>query len=260
MNTNPFTTRSQPACSDSSEAPVIQRSKAIADNSLSLDELLSRNPAIWRGCNISGQGDYGLTTGYPELDNILPGRGWPRNGTTEIITPCWGLGELQLLLPLMVAAARDGKWMMWVSPPYSLYGPALAQAGIALEQVLIIDLESSCRDALWATEQALQAPGCGLVLAWQKSLPHKTVRRLQLAAQAGNTPGVLLQHKESKHSQPCLRLKIENTGAHSMPSVASHSHHSNIRVTVTRARGNFRPLSVCLDLYQTSLPGTGNSR
>ncbi|MBT8145379.1 MAG: hypothetical protein KJN90_00920, partial [Gammaproteobacteria bacterium] len=136
-----------------------------------IDALLARNPALWRGCDMSGRGNHGQATGYPQLDNILPGRGWPPNAIVEIVSRRWGMGELQLLVPLMREVVRQGKWILWISPPYLLNSPALLQAGIDPERVLVINLDTSCKDALWSIEKALQTDSCGLVLAWQNWLP-----------------------------------------------------------------------------------------
>jgi hypothetical protein len=41
---------------------------------------LLENPRIWRGQVQAGdQGLTGLASGYPKLDQQLPGGGWPRN-------------------------------------------------------------------------------------------------------------------------------------------------------------------------------------
>ncbi len=216
--------------------------------------LLSRNPALWRGCDMAGRGDHGQPTGYPQLDGILPGRGWPRNALVEIITPQWGMGELQLLVPLMRQVVGEGKWILWISPPYLLNSPALLQAGIDPRQVLVINLEISCKDALWSMEKALQAAGCGLVLAWQNWLPGKVVRRLQLAAEAGGTLGVLFQHRASKDSQPSLRLKLEESRpARRLSRRNTQGTVPPTEVIVLRARGSFRPLSAQVNLYQEDL-------
>ena len=169
----------------------LQASKSGASSADAIDTLLSRNPVLWRGCDMAGRGDYGQTTGYPLLDDILPGRGWPRNAIVEIVSRQWGMGELQLLVPLMREVVRQGRWILWISPPYLLNSPALLQAGIDPEQVLVINLDTSCKDALWSMEKALQTDSCGLVLAWQNWLPDKVVRRLQLAAETGETLGIL---------------------------------------------------------------------
>ncbi len=207
----------------------------------SIDQLLQGNPALWRGCDLAGHGDHGQSTGFAELDDILPGRGWPRNGLMEVVAPHWGSGELQLLLPLMRSVIARGQWLLWVSPPYLLYAPALVQAGIDIRQVLVVDLETTCRDALWTLEKALQTRNCGLVLAWQNWLPGKVLRRLQLAATAGDTLGVLFKHHDSKHSPSPLRLQIKDSSPEDRPC-------SESEVTLIKARGNFSARSARLPL------------
>lgn len=207
-----------------------------------IEQLLHSNPKLWRGCDMAGQGSHGLSTGYQELDEILPGRGWPRNGLVEVISKQWGMGELQLLLPLMRSVIAQGKWVLWISPPHQLYAPALVQAGIDIEQVLVVKADTSCRDALWSMEKALQSGSCGLVLAWQNWLPGRVLRRLQLAGESGDTLGVLFKHNVSNHSPSPLRMEIKS-------SCEEGSAFSDAEVTVLKARGNFRPLSTRLDLY-----------
>jgi cell division inhibitor SulA len=199
---------------------------------------------------MAGQGDYGQPTGYPQLDDILPGRGWPRNAMVEIVSAHWGMGELQLLAPLMREVIAQGKWVLWISPPYLLYGPALTQAGINTQQVLVVNLDTSCKDALWSMEKALQTESCGLVLAWQNWLSNRVMRRLQLAAENGKTLGVLFHRNVSKSSQSSLSLKIEGYDPRKPHSQGSREHINSTAITVIKARGNFRPLSTRLNLHQ----------
>lgn len=201
---------------------------------------------LWRGCEMAGQGHHGQSTGHPGLDAILPGRGWPRGGLAEVVSPQWGMGELQLLLPLMRTVIQRGQWVLCIAPPYRLYGPALNRAGIDTRQVLLVRPETSVKDALWSMEKALQTEHCGLVMAWQNWLPHRVLRRLQLAAEAGTTLGVIFQRHVSKDSPCTLRLQIRASQPRidvSIPNV-----ERTTEVTVLRARGNFRPLSTRLPL------------
>ena len=100
-----------------------------------VNQLLHGNPNLWRGCDMAGQGFHGVATGYRELDDILPGRGWPRSGLVEVIARHSGMGELQLLIPLMQSVIKQGQWILWVAPPYLLNAPALTQAGIDIDQI-----------------------------------------------------------------------------------------------------------------------------
>jgi len=211
------------------------------NNSAAVETLLQGNPALWRGCDLAGRGDHGRPTGFEPLDAILPGQGWPRSGLMEFITPCWGSGELQLLVPLMRSVVERGQWMLWISPPYQLYAPALVQAGVDTSRVLVVDLDTSCSDALWTMERALQNRHCGLVLAWQNWLPGRVLRRLQLAADAGDTLGVLFKHYDSEHSPAPVRLRIKG-------SDSAAGERAAAEVTLIKARGSFRPRTTHISL------------
>ena len=95
-------------------------------------------------------------------------------------------------------------------------------------------------------EKAMQTENCGLVLAWQNWLPGKVLRRLQLAAEAGETLAVLFKHNDSKYSPSLLRLQIK-------ASATDNRDFSRAEVTVIKARGNFRSLSAQFSLYPESL-------
>jgi len=147
----------------------------------------------------------------------------------------------------------QGKWVLWISPPYLLYGPALTQAGINTQQVLVINPDTSCKDALWSMEKALQTESCGLVLAWQNWLSNRVMRRLQLAAENGKTLGVLFHRNVSKCSQSHLSLKIEGYDPRKPHFQGSRENITSTAVTVIKARGNFRPLATYLNLHQHKL-------
>ena len=113
---------------DSVTQPKANIGKALSDTVCNsrgapwtrVNQLLHSNPNLWRGCDMAGQGFHGIGTGYHELDDILPGRGWPSSGLVEVITRHSGMGELQLLIPLMQSVIKQGKWILCVAPPYLL--------------------------------------------------------------------------------------------------------------------------------------------
>ena len=239
---------------DSVTQPKANIGKALSDTACNsrgapwtrVNQLLHSNPNLWRGCDMAGQGFHGIGTGYHELDDILPGRGWPSSGLVEVIARHSGMGELQLLIPLMQSVIKQGKWILCVAPPYLLNAPALTQAGIDIGQILIVKQDTPCKDALWSMEKAMQTETCGLVLAGQNWLPGKVLRRLQLAAEVGGTLAVLFKHNDSKYSPSSLRLQIKG-------SVTDNRDFSRAEVTVIKARGNFRPLSAQFSLYPKTL-------
>ena len=92
--------------------------------SVSLDTVL-QHPGIWRGDQLAHSGVETLPTGFAELDEQLPGGGWPRGALTEILIEREGIGELRLLLPALVHASQQSGWLAWVAPPHVPYAPAL---------------------------------------------------------------------------------------------------------------------------------------
>lgn len=149
-------------------------------------------------------------SGFAELDAHLPGGGWPVGAVAELLSDSSGIGELGLLLPALARLARSGRYIVWVAPPYLPYAPALVQQGVPLERVLLLRAQT-LQQSLWAAEQALRCAAIGAVLAWPAQIIDKNVRRLQLAAEAGGSLGILYRPAEAlRESSPAaLRLRLQ---------------------------------------------------
>jgi len=207
---------------------------------------LLEHPAIWRGRSAARTKT--LPTGFAALDAGLPGGGWPHAGLIEILPTCFGAGELSLLLPALAAVTRrpEARWCAWVAPPLQPFAPALARHGVALERVLVVSLRPSAarqaagrkggfgrqvaqKSALWALEQTLRSGACDIAMGWLRSALPRQIRRLHLAAERGDTLGVLFRPPEAaRDSSPAvLRVALEpaNAGA---------------RVTLLKSRGGTR--------------------
>ena len=200
-----------------------------------LQSLLKNNPSVWRAKDAGHYVMPGTPTGHPQLDATLPGGGWPASAVMEMVTPRWGMGELQLLLPLMRDITRQKRWILWVSPPYLPYAPALERAGIDMDYVIVIQPDDSCKEALWGIEKALQTRACALVLAWLNWLPNAVIRRLQLSAEAGHSLGVLFRQRNHEHSPAALSLHL-------------HPSERGVYVEVLKARGACQYHSVHVNL------------
>ena len=75
----------------------------------------------------------GTPTGFSILDEQLSGSGWPTDGITELLYEHAGIGEIRLLAPALANLSQQkAGWILWISPPYIPYAPALIAAGIAL--------------------------------------------------------------------------------------------------------------------------------
>ncbi|MGC8518741.1 MAG: translesion DNA synthesis-associated protein ImuA [Steroidobacteraceae bacterium] len=191
-----------------------------------LEQLLA-HPALWR----AGSAVRGAVwpSGFAPLDAGLPGGGWPRSGLIEILPMRFGQGELQLLLPTLASITRrpEARWCIWVAPPLQPFAPALAAAGVALPRLLIVRARRA--SSLWAFEQALGSGACDCVFAWTRHAPARHIRRLHLAAQRGNTLGVLFRTREAAReaSPAMLRVALEPRG-------------DGVRVTLLKSRGGAR--------------------
>jgi hypothetical protein len=168
---------------------------------------LLEHPAIWRGRSAAQHS--GLSSGFAALDELLPGRGWPRTGLIEILISRFGGGELSLLLPALAAMSRAAaaRWCVWVSPPLMPFAPALVARGVVLERVAVVGGSRP----LWAFQQTLASGACDAVLAWAQRARPRELRRLQLAAERGRTLGVLFRPRRAmrESSAAVLRLGLE---------------------------------------------------
>ena len=184
-----------------------------------LENLLT-NPRIWRGqARREGPGWQGLASGYPKLDQHLPGGGWPQNALTEILLDHYGTGELQLLMPALAKLSqsqndqqdgREAGWIAWIAPPFEPYPPALKQWGVNLSRILIVRPRGG-KEALWAAEQALISGNCAAVLLWSNELDDVASRRLQLAAGAGQSWAIAFRSLRalSQPSAAALRIRLD---------------------------------------------------
>jgi hypothetical protein len=180
----------------------------LVDPTPSLATILAR-PDVRRGGALAQVANASIPTGFLQLDAELPGGGWPTSSLTELLPAHEGIGELRLLGPALARLSRAKQRLAWIAPPYLPYAPALNAAGIALDQILIVETRSPL-DTLWAVEQALTSAACGAVLAWPGKMKYVELRRLQLAAEHGTALAVLFRppHTATEPSPAALRLSL----------------------------------------------------
>lgn len=183
------------------------------ERSSSLEQVLA-NPRVWRGASHT-HAVPGLSSGYERLDRHLPGGGWPRHALTEILTGQHGVGELQLLMPALArlgaedpaATFSEPGWIAWIAPPFQPYPPALRGWGINLSRLLIVWPKDST-DILWSAEQALSSGTCAAVLLWPAALSDQDSRRLQLAAEKGESWAVAFRPSAARRDASAAALRI----------------------------------------------------
>nr|WP_308606825.1 hypothetical protein [Massilia sp. DJPM01] len=75
---------------------------------------------------------------------------------------------------------------MLLQPPHDPQTLALTGMGLHASQVLWVKSKSG-PNALWAAETVLRSGSCGALLFWASHVRPESLRRLNLAAQAGET-------------------------------------------------------------------------
>lgn len=174
---------------------------------VSLDALLDER-RVWKG-RAQVQPVAAQPTGHPLLDAALPIGGWPPAALTEVLIPANGSGELRLLWPTLARLANAGERIVLVAPPFVPYPQAWQSAGVDVRQLSII--QASDTDALWAVEQCLRSGSCGAVLAWPGKVDDRALRRLQVAAETGETLAFACrgQQAAANPSPAALRIAID---------------------------------------------------
>ena len=183
-----------------------------------LDALLL-HPLLWRAQESSHKDVTAdvLPTGFEQLDNWLPGGGWPSRGLVEILSEQADGDPLHLLTPVLAkvfctGATERQSALVWVAPPFEPYPPALMTSGIDINRILVVRTEQ----ALWTIEQALRSAACRIVLGWISNAPIKSLRRLQLAAEETTSLGIVIRPLRygAEPSPAVLRITLERESAH----------------------------------------------
>jgi hypothetical protein len=175
-------------------------------------------------------------SGWTELDAVLPGGGWQAGTVVELMPAATGIGELRLLLPALARITGAGRHVALIAPPYIPFAPALAQHGVRLERLLVIQAQRA-DDILWAAEQSLRCRSFGAVLAWPATIRDREVRRLQLAAEAGGSTGFLYRSVDAAReaSPAALRLKLRR------------ADNNELQIDVLKCRGGRSGQSIKVD-------------
>jgi protein ImuA len=203
------------------------------------DEL---NKRVWRGRSATTRA--AISTGFLDLDNYLPGGGWPNGAITEIFVEGYGIGELTLLMPALASLtravpAKPRKWVAFIAPPFIPYAPALRQYGIDIDCLLMIHPAHGNKSCLWAIEQTVRSGSSAGVLAWVAAADDVMLRRLQLAAEDQMCWTVLFRPHEARRQRSPAALRL----------MLSH-HVTATRIQIIKCRGG-RPGVV--DLERQSL-------
>lgn len=182
----------------------------LATTDSTLESLLKTQPSLWRGHEQHQQKET-IATGFANLDHALPGGGWSPGTLTELLATHEGTGELSLLLPTLKNITQQRQWVAMVNPPHIPYAPALANAGIQLDRMLIVDTDNQ-KDTLWSTEQLLRAGIFTVVICWLGKTGTSPQRRLQLAAETGSALAIAYRPANTAKDSSAAALRISLSG------------------------------------------------
>jgi len=139
---------------------------------------------------------------------------------------------------MLARLSRQDTWIALVAPPHLPYAPALAAAGVALSRLLLIQTEQGA-DRLWAMEQALASGACSAVIGWPAFVHERGLRRLQLAAEHGQSLGIFFSSGQATSSSlAALRLELHPADARgSIPGNDTAPARLGVRVLKVRGPG-----------------------
>ena len=181
---------------------------------MSLVDTLTAQGRIWTARHWRETTVAATSSGYAELDAMLPGQGWPLGAVTEILYPRLGCGELRLVLPALARLSQqDERWQLWLNAPLAPCVPALQHWGFDTRRLLLASA-SRPADVCHSLEKSLQSAGCQAAVVWLEQLDKALMRRIQLAAEGARVAVFMLRPSrfENQPSVAALRLAINAQG------------------------------------------------
>jgi hypothetical protein len=170
----------------------------------------SLQDSLWRADALGRSQISTISTGYSHLDAELPGHGWNPSALTEVLCGHQGGGEFRVLAPALKTLSEAGKTIVLLSSPHDVMAPALDQFGIAVTNVLVVNVDKPA-DRLWTAEQILKSGSAGVLISWHPTAKAEHLRRLQVAATASDGLTFILRPANTRlePSPAPIRLQCE---------------------------------------------------
>lgn len=176
-----------------------------------------------------------ISWGCLELDAWMPGGALQPGMIVELLYQKRGSGAGSLAMHgAKQAVSRLQAPFVVVDRGERFYPPAAVARGIESRDLIVVRPPAvssgsgrragmSAAEELWALDQALRCPGIAVVMAWMDKIDPNAYRRLQLAAEAGQTLALLIR-PERVQAYPTwadVQLLISPRSAH--PQIAGAS-------------------------------------
>ncbi len=171
---------------------------------------LLKHPALWQASARCAPKP-AQSTGHTALDAALHYGGWPQGSLTELLLPQPGLGEWQLLAPLLARLSQGAGYVVLVNPPMRPYLPLLKTLGIDPEKLVVLHLPD-IKAQVWAAYQALSSGSCSALLCWfiEPKVITTELRKLALGCRDASSWGFVFrpQVMAQQASVAALRLQL----------------------------------------------------
>lgn len=220
-----------------------------------------------------------IASGCPGLERLLPGGGYEPGCLVEWFHSGAGGAVGSLAMLSAIPAMREGKALVIIDWNHTFYPPSAAALGADLKRLVVVR-PTSREDGWWSLDQALRCTAVGSV--WSElpdEMDDRLARRLQLAAEAGGTLGMLLRHNRTRNRpswadvqwqvRPASHLHFSNHSPNPLPitnQASSMPPHSGryVQVDLVRCRsgaghGGYKRQSIWLELGQPVRPPLSNS-
>jgi hypothetical protein len=170
-----------------------------------------------------------LPTGLSDLDDALNG-GFPNRGVVRI-NSTMGIGEWLLCTPVIQQRQQDQRQLFIIAAPMTVNSAMLIEQGIPLERTFFIQVNTR-DEALWACEQCLSSGVAHSVLLWHEQLSIGQAKRLEVAAEQGDSLLMLFQYQQ--YSQP-LPISL---------SMSLNRQQHSLLVSIDKQRGGWPVTSI----------------
>lgn len=174
------------------------------------------------------------TTDWPAFDQLLPARGFRPGSLVEWLSPTIGCGAMTLAMMAGARAIGANRSSVLIDPNGDFYPPAIARAHDSFQSLFVLRPRNQ-RELLWTWDQVLRCRGIGMAVGWIHHAHDRLFRRLSLAAEQGQTLGMILR-PFSAHREPNwadTRLLVEPRTRTDPPFL----HRRTFRLSLLHARG-----------------------
>ncbi|RYY44037.1 MAG: Error-prone repair protein ImuA [Chitinophagaceae bacterium] len=158
-----------------------------------------------------GKPSMGADLGLGAIAAAFPGNQFPTGVIHEFIysNPSHGAATGGFVSGILGKLMRKQGASIWINAAADIFPPALANYGIAPENIIFITVKKE-KDILWTMEEALKCEGITAVVGELQELSFTASRRLQLAVEKSKSTGFVLRcNPKAENITSCVsRWKI----------------------------------------------------